>query len=459
MRNTAGKSWKAGALKVRILRQIALVVLAVAVMWPSPAPARGFTLIRDAEIERTLRAMSTPLMQAAGVAPDTVNIYIIRHRSMNAFVAGGRNIFLHTGLLMDLETPEELLGVIAHEIGHIAGGHQALRAIDVRNAQGPAMLGILAGIAIGVAGGGEAGAALAAGSQEAIVRSLLRNSRAHEASADQAALSYLERAGIDPSGLRDVIERFRGQEVLSIGSVDPYVLTHPLSTERMTLIERRVAEAEGRTWPEDPERTYWHARMRAKLEGFLRDPTRVLDDLEGKPETEFSLYRKAVAHHQDHDLSRALSAVDALISKRPDDAFYTELKGQILLESGRAEDAIPYYRRAMQLAPREPLIMAGLGRALLQPNQKRLNAEALAILKDARNADLADASALLDLSTAYERAGDRGMATLASAERYALIGDTESAVQLARRAAGVLPNGSPGWLRAQDILRLDKKND
>ena len=166
-----------------------------------------------------------------------------------------------------------------------------------------------------------------------------------------------------------------------------------------------------------------------------------------------------MAYHQDHDLDRALSAVDALIARRPDDPFYTELKGQILMESGRAEDAIPYYRRAMKLAPQEQLIKAGLGRALLQPNQKRLNAEALTILKDARNADLADAAALLDLSTAYERAGDRGMATLASAERYALIGDTESAVQLARRAAAVLPNGSPGWLRAQDILRLDKTNE
>lgn len=434
-----------------------LAILVVSLVLPALAEARGRSLIRDAEIEQTLRQMSLPLMQAAGLSPSTVNIYIIQDRSLNAFVAGGRNIFLNTGLLMELETPEELLGVIAHEIGHLAGGHQAKRAIDMRNATGPALLGMLIGIGVGIAGGGEAGAAVAAGTQAAIIRQFLSNTRAQEASADQAALSYLIRSGIDPKGLQSVIEMFRGQEVLAIGSVDPYVLTHPLSTNRMSLIERRVGETANRTWKTDRNREYWHARMRAKLEGFLRDPTRVLDRLEGQPEDEFNLYRKAVAYHRARDLSKALAAADRLIAKRPKDAFYQELKGQILLESGRAGDAIPYYRRAAQLAPGQPLLKSGLGRALLEPDQPKLNAEALQILKSARSADLADSSALRALSTAYERAGDRGMATLATAERYALSGDIKSAIVLAKRADGLLPKGSPGWLRAQDLLRLDRE--
>ena len=451
---------KGEALRVMRLQRIMGLVTALVILLPMViGEARARSLIRDAEIEQTLRNMSVPLMHAAGISPSTVNIYIIQDGSLNAYVAGGRNIFLHTGLLMDLKTPEELLGVIAHEIGHLAGGHQAQRAINLRNARGPALLGLLVGIGVGIAGGGDAGAGVAAATQAAIIRKFLANTRAQEASADQAALSYLIRAGIDPRGLQKVIETFRGQEVLAIGSVDPYVLTHPLSTNRMTLIERRVAETATRNWPKDPNRDYWHERMRAKLDGFLRDPTRTLDKLEGKPDSEPNLYRKAVAFHRDRDLDRALAAVDKLIKMRPRDAYYHELKGQILMESGRPADAIPYYRNAVRLAPGLPLLKSGLGQALLALNQPKANAEALKILQAARSADLADITALRNLSTAYERAGNRGMATLAAAERYALIGDTKSAIQLARRADGILPKGSPGWLRAQDILRLDRGDD
>lgn len=421
--------------------------------------AFAMSLVRDAEIERTLRQMSAPIYQAAGLAPSSVEMYMVNDRSLNAFVVGGRRIFLHTGLLRELETPEELLGVIAHETGHIAGGHEARRSINLRNAQGPALLGVLAGVAAGVAAGSpEVGVAVSSGSQGALVRSILRNSRSEEASADQAAIAYMTRAGINPLGLQRVIERFRGQEVLSIGAIDPYILTHPLGTERMSLMSRSVKQAQGRSWPKNPDMEYWHGRMRAKLRGFLVDPTRVLDRLEGKPDTEINLYQKAVALHRLPDPAAARSAIDALIAKRPKDPFYLELKGQILHESGLASEAIPYYRQAAKLAPNEPLIKAALGRSLLQLNDRAADAEALTILKEARSEDLADVVALRDLATAYERAGDQGMATLATAERYALVNNRKPAIQLARRAAKILPKGSPGWLRAQDILKLDVEN-
>ncbi|MEM7190099.1 MAG: M48 family metalloprotease [Pseudomonadota bacterium] len=442
---------------IRPMKFIAILLCVVAIMPAGRADA--LSLIRDAEIERTLKAMSAPILRAAGLAPDTVNIYMVRDRSLNAFVAGGRNIFLHTGLMMDLETPEELLGVIAHEAGHIAGGHIARRAINIRNARGPALLGALLGIAAGVAGGGEAGAAIAAGTQGAVQRSLLSNSRAEEASADQAAVSYLVRSGIDPAGLMMVVERFRGQEVLSIGSVDPYILTHPLGTQRMALLQRRVEEVSGRSFSISDENKYWHARMRAKLIGFLRNPSRVLDDVEGEPETELTLYKKAVALHRVPDPSAAIAAADRLIALRPNDPFYIELKGQILLESRRVAEAIAPYRQAVKLAPNEPLLLSGLGRALVHSERPELNGEALKVLKRARAKDLADVTALRDLALAYDRAGDRAMATLATAERYALIGNTKNAVGLAKRAAKLLSEGTPGWLRAQDILKLEKKDD
>jgi predicted Zn-dependent protease len=420
-----------------------------------PGAASALSLVRDAEIEQTLKRMAAPIFQAAGLPPSSVEIFMVNDRSLNAFVAGGRRLFINTGLMTDLETPEELLGVIAHETGHIAGGHEARRAINLRNARGPALIGLLAGIAAGAAGGGEAAAAIAGGAQGVLGRTLLSYNRSEEASADQAALSYLERAGIDPAGLRAVLERFRGQEVLAIGNLDPYVLTHPLSTERMSLIERRVGALGGRAWPDDPQRDYWHGRMRAKLAGFLQDPARVLARLEGQPETELNLYERAIALHRLPDPEAAVAAADRLIALRPNDPYYLELKGQILLESGRGAEAVPAYRAAVRLAPDEPLLKAGLGRALLQSNDPAANAEALGVLEEARREDLADASALRDLATAYDRAGDRGMATLATAERYALVGDVPSALSLARRASDILPQGSPGWVRAQDILALD----
>lgn len=422
--------------------------------------AQAVSLIRDAEIERTLKTISSPILQAAGLAPSSVEFYIINNRNLNAFVAGGRRIFLNTGLMIELQTSEELLGVIAHETGHIVGGHEARRAINLRNAQGPALVGLLVGIAAGVAAGSpDVGTALASGSQGALTRSFLRNNRAEEASADQAGLSYLTRAGINPVGLLKVLERFRGQEVLQIGSVDPYILTHPLGTQRMALIQRRVEETASRDWPQDAERDYWHARMRAKLSGFLQSPERVLNRLSELPETELTLYEKAIALHRAPDTSGALAAVDKLIAMRPSDPFYIELRGQILLESGRAEQAVPDYRKATQLAPDTPLLLAGLGRSLLQLNTPAANAEALKVLKQARSRDLADVASLRDLSVAYERSGDTGMATLAQAELNALRGNVKLAARFARQASTLLPEGSAGWLRAQDILKLDISDD
>ncbi|MCH8951066.1 MAG: M48 family metalloprotease [Proteobacteria bacterium] len=427
------------------------VALALGLLAP-PAAAGG--LIRDAEIERTLRTMTAPIFQAAGFRPDGIDLYIINDHTLNAFVANGNNMFLHTGLLQTLETPEELMAVIAHETGHLAGGHQARRQINIRNARGPALLGLLVGLAAGVAGGGAAGTAVIAGSQSAIQRIFLRYNRGEEAAADQAALDYLARARVDPIGLQKLLRRFRGQEVFNLGNIDPFVLTHPLSTERMQLVERRVAEAAGRQYPANPERAYWHGRMRAKLIGYLDSPERVLNRLEGEPETEQALYTRAVALYRLPAMSEAIAATDRLIALRPDDPFYIELKGQILFETGHPEQAVPLYRQAVRLAPGEPLLEAGLGRALLALGRPEADAEALKVLRNARRRDLADATALRALATAYSRAGDHGMAELATAERYALTGNVNDAMLHARRAAAELPEGSPGWLRAQDILSL-----
>jgi predicted Zn-dependent protease len=452
-----GNKTPAGKRGERSLRKLSKRILAGSIalaigLAPHLAAAAG--LIRDAEIERTLRAMTAPIFQAAGYRPDSIDLYILNDRTLNAFVANGNNMFLHTGLLQTLETPEELLAVIAHETGHIAGGHQTRRQINIRNARGPSLLGLLVGIAAMAAGAGEAGIAVIGGSQSVIQRTFLRYNRGEEASADQAALDYLARAEVDPVGLLKLLARFRGQEVFNLGNIDPFILTHPLSTERMQLIERRVAQAAKHQYPANPERDYWHSRMRAKLIGYLDSPERVLDRLEGKPETEEVLYTKAVALYRLPVMREAVAATGRLIALRPDDPFYIELKGQILFETGHPDQAVPLYRQAVKLAPGEPLLEAGLGRALLALDQPEADAEALEVLQNARRRDLGDAVALRALATAYSRAGNEGMARLATAERYALAGNIKDAMLHARRAASVLPEGSPGWLRAQDILSL-----
>lgn len=418
-------------------------------------PAAAFNLIRDAEIERTLSRMSDPIFQAAAIRPSSVTIYIINDRRLNAFVAGGNNMFLNTGLLIGLDTPEEVIGVIAHETGHMAGGHLARRGMMARSTQGPAMLGLLVGILAGVAGAPEAGLALSQGVLGGIERTFLRYNRGEEASADQAALRYLALANVSAEGLLEVLRQFRGQEVFNVGNTDPYVLTHPLSTERLQLVEEAVANAPpGREV--SAETRYWFDRMQAKIEGFLNRPERVLNDYPESDTSETALLARAVALHRLPDPNAALATMERLLAMRPNDPYYLELKGQILHESGRSAAAVPLYRQAVRLAPNEPLLMAGLGRSLLSLDDPRADAEALEVLKNARALDLADASALRDLATAYSRAGDNGMATLATAERFALSGRPEDAVLHARRALALLPEGSPGWLRAQDIMALEK---
>lgn len=436
-------------------RIVAVLLSVVALLTAETALAR--TLIRDAEIERTLRRLSQPVFAAAGVAPDSVRLLILQDDSINAFVVGGRTMVLHTGLLRRLDSARSLIGVIAHETGHITGGHIARRTMAAQNMSGPMMVAMaLAAAAAAASGSGQAGAAVALGGIEALRRSMLAYSRAEEAAADQAGLAYMARAGIDPEGMLDVLRLFRGQEVFQSRGVDPYALTHPLSRERIALLERRVAESPVRGRPIDPELDYWFQRMRAKIDGFVLSPEQVLRQLEtaDDPNSELNLLRRAIAHHRLAETDRAVAVLDRVMEKRRDDPFYWALRGQFLFEGGRPAEAVTAYRRALRLAPDEPLIAGNLGRALLASGSPGAEAEALRVLVDATADDPGDPAMMRDLSIAHARAGNDGLAALAAAERLALLGAFEDAGRLADRAMNLLPRGSPGWQRADDLLAL-----
>ena len=421
----------------------------------SPVSAQG--LIRDAEIERTLQSAARPLLQKAGLPISSTNILIVNDRSMNAFVAGGNNIFINAGLVMRLKSVDMLQAVIAHEIGHITGGHASQRAANIAGAQSAAGIGIILGLITAVSGNPRAGAALTFGTADAVQRSILSNTRSQEASADQSGARYMAAAGIDPAAAIEVLDLFRGQELLSVQNIDPYAQTHPLSAERISRLRGYVAAYRPKDSARAPDIDYWYARAVAKFRGFLDTPKSTLKRYPASDDSEPALLARAIAWHRLPDTGKAAAAIDRLIERRPDDAFYHELKGQILLESGKAAPAVKSYRRAAGLAADEPLIQSGLGRALLATDTAANNEAALAILKKSYARDSRDGMTLYNLALAYARDGQGGMASVITAERYALASDFKQATIHAERAKQVLPQGTSGWLRADDIVIAAKR--
>lgn len=441
----------------RLLTRLAGAALAFCL---AAQPASAISLIRDAEIERTLSRLAAPIFKAAGIGAGGIDMLIANDPNLNAFVFGGRNMVFNTGLLVRIEEPEALISVIAHETGHVTGGHLTRRTVNAREMQGPAAAGLLLAILAGAAAGsGELAVAGAVGAQQALQRSFLAYSRAEEATADQSGATYMEAAGIDPAYALEVLKIFRGQEVFQAGAIDPFAQTHPLSAERISLLEDRAAKTSASGGRVDADLAYWHARMRAKLSSFLDRPSRTLNllDQEADKESELNLVRRAIALHLLPDPPGALEAVDKLIALRPNDPYYWELKGQILFESGRGVDAVAPYRKAVELAPDEALIRGGLGRALIALDDPARLDEALAELEAANRAGVSEPSILRDLALAYARKGDDGRAALATAERYAVVGEPKLALRNARRALDQLPVGSPGWLRADDIRAVAER--
>ncbi len=438
------------------MRQM-LRYLIAGVFWLSIAlPANAVTVIRDAELEQALRQLARPILQAAGLGANRVRVLVVKDNSLNAFVTDSRHIFITSALVQRLRTPEALQAVLAHEVAHIANGHLTRRATNARVASRITAIGF-ALAAVGAAKGeGQAAVGLAAGTASSARRVFFGHTRAEEASADQSGLRYMARAGIDPAAMLEVLNLFRGQEALRPGRQDPYARTHPLTRDRLRAVKGYVAGLS--TNPSETTKTnaYWFARMDAKLKGFLGNPRRVLRSKEAKGKGETAILRRAIAHHKTPNPKKALAEVNTLLRLRPRDAFYHELKGQILLESGNASAAAASYKNAVSLAKGEPLILGGLGRSLLAQNTKASNREAMNILIRARSGDPGDPTLLRDLALAHARNGQPGLASVATAERYAILGRFKDAAIHGKRASGQLPQGSAGWLRAQDVLRFAK---
>ncbi|QFS83397.1 M48 family metalloprotease [Roseivivax sp. THAF197b] len=424
--------------------RLGLLWLCLAVI--AATPARALTVLRDADIEYALRELAKPVFSAAGLSPSNVRILVVDDSSLNAFVADNAHILIHSGMILKLESAQALQAVLAHEAAHIANGHISRRVANMRNARTAAGLGlILAGIA--ATQNAEAGFGIAAGTQSSVLRNFLAHTRAEEAAADQSAVRYMARAGIDPQGAVDVMEIFRGQEALSVSRQDPYMLSHPMSRDRLRAL-KGFAAAYGSEAPGDPGAEYWFQRAKGKLSAFQRNPAWTLRRAKDSGSRDIRLMREAVAHHKRADLKKALAAMDGALRLRPNDPFLLDLKGQILLESRQAAAAVSTYRQATRFAGGNALILGGLGRALLAAGDAR---GALDALDRARARDGQDPRLMRDLAVAYAQTGQTGLASVATAERYALQGRLKDANLHAERAMALLPRGSSAWRRAEDV--------
>jgi predicted Zn-dependent protease len=416
-----------------------------------PVEARSIGLIRDAEIEATLRTYIAPILEAAGLGAGSVRIYIVNDDQLNAFVAGGMNLFLNTGLIMRSEDPSQLVGVIAHEVGHIAGGHLTRIPTAQRKAAAEMILATVLGAATAVVGAPALGTAIMAGGTTYAQEGLMRFSRSQEQAADQAALTYLDRAGIPASGLAEFFRILENQNVLAVSRSNPFVQSHPLSRERMQFVEQHAAARADLTTPS--AWTAAHAMMVAKLRAFLQDPREVLrsyqddDSLAGR-------YARTIAHYRLPDLPRALAEVEALIVEHPDNPYFHELKGQMLFENGQIEAAIPPYREAVRLAKDSALLRIGLAQALIETGDPAALTAAAQQLEDALQREPTNPGAWRLLGIAQGRDGQEGLSDLAFAEYALLIGKPDDARLYARRAEAKIAANDPAWLRLQDILRV-----
>ncbi|MEQ1707048.1 MAG: M48 family metalloprotease [Terricaulis sp.] len=428
----------------------AALALSCAILAPGAASAQS--LIRDAEIEDTLHVYANPLLVAAGVAPNDVRLLIVNDSSLNAFVAGGQNIFVHTGLILTAENPNELIGVLAHETGHIAGGHLARSREAMGQAMGPALISIGLGVLAIAAGAPDAGAALIAGSQQFAMANFVRHTQVQESSADQAGASYLEASGQSGRGLISFFNDNLRPYEFQTRRVPPYLMTHPFSSDRVEALRLRVDQGAHFNTPDTEDNLRRFRFMQAKLVGFLQTQGQTLARYPLSDTSSPARYARAVAYYRVSELTQARQELEILMAEDPRNAYFQELMGQILFENGRAAESIPYHRRSLEFAPGQPLLQVNLARALIAGEGRAGTAEAIALLEQAAAHDPDNAYAWRELASARDLRGEQSLAELASAEQHFALGDYAAALNFAERARRTLPRNTVSFQRANDIV-------
>ena len=466
--------WRAASLA-------AIYAVSASLAAVGPAAAQNLPLIRDSEIENLLKDYSVPIFKAAGLASQNISMRIVRHESFNAFVVDGHHVFINTGTLMQAKTPNEVIGVIAHETGHIVGGHMAaLRSRIARDATKSLLLTILGiGLMVGgaVAGGDTArevsgaGGGLAMGGNDILMRSILSERRAQESSADQTGVRLLDATHQSGRGMLTTFERFAEQEFWSAKDIDPFVRSHPVAASRINQLREKVMASPYADVKDPPELQFRHDMMRAKLDANMLPLQAALNRYPASNTSLPARYARAIAHNCSGNCAQAIGEVDALIRERPDYPYFWELKGELLVKAGQASQAIEPLRRAVSLLDKlkraHPTLSLSqtnitLARALLDSNNPAYLDEAIKVLTQTLGADKPlgqgeddDWMGWYQLAIAYQRRGNEAEALLATARKHFYSGnahDIREAQIYAKRAQAKFARGSRGWLIAEDII-------
>ena len=421
-------------------------------------------LIRDAEIEGLLRLYSKPIFRAAGLNPSAVRVYIINNDKINAFVAGGQRMFIHTGLLTRTETPNEVIGVLAHETGHIAGGHLARMGIELDRASVQSIIGTLVGVAAvvggaaaGQSGASQAGQGIVLGSQGLAQRNLLSYQRDMEASADQAALKYMKATEQSPKGMLTLFQTLANESLASLENADPYLLSHPMPLERIRNLELEAKKSKFFDQEDAPQLLLRHQLMQAKLAGFMQSPQFVFQRYPSNDKSLPSRYARSISMFRKGDTKNAIPLIDSLIRDVPEDPYFWELKGQALLEGGSPAKAIAPLRQANKLLPNSGLIQILYAQALIATENRANIKQALNLLTLAKKTERDSVDIYKYSALAYGFLNDVPRAELATAEAAMMQGDTALAAEKAKRVIGQFKRGTPEWIRANDILNFANK--
>jgi predicted Zn-dependent protease len=453
------------ALRKKTLNWTALttaVALAVAPMTALAQENKGPPILRDTESEQLLREYTRPILRTAGLEKQNIQMVIINESVFNAFVADGRRIFVNYGAIMQSETPNQIIGVLAHETGHLAGGHLAKMREQLAQAQTQMIIAMLLGAGALVAGarssGGasnglvNAGAAAVSAPQEMIRRNLISYVRQQEENADKAGVKFLTATGQSAKGMYETFKRFTNDSLFAAHGADPYLQSHPMPAERVAALEEMARSSPYWDKKDDPALQLRHDMMRAKISAFMERQDTVYRRYPMSNTSLPARYAHAITTYLHGDLRSAVAQIDGLIQLQPANAYFYELRGQALLEGGKPAEAIAPLRKAVQLSNNAPLIEMLLGQALVASDNKAYTEEAISILRAAVARETEAPIGYTQLAMAYGRKGDYAQADLASAQAAYLRGDNKTARDLASRAKTRFAIGTPGWVKADDIV-------
>jgi predicted Zn-dependent protease len=435
---------------MRGVRQFIAALVVATMLWVQPAAAQS--ILRDAETEALFADMSRPLILAAGLSPNNVKVVLINDDSINAFVVGGQTVYVHSGLLKVADNANQVQGVIAHELGHIADGHVVLADAGAKPAIGISILSMVLGIAAMAAGAGDAGAGILAAGQTAAQYKYLAFSRVQEATADATGAKFLREAGITGKGMLTFFKKLQNEEyAYGLQNIDPYAQSHPLSGERVAALTADVTNSPAYNNPPDPTFDERLKRVKAKLMGYVAPYDQTLRAYPDTDQSIYGHYARAYAWHKAGYPEKADAEANALVRSDPNDPYFLEIKGQILLEAGKPKEALAPLRAATEKSRNAPLIATTFGHALIATEDRANYPEAITVLRTAVARDDDNPFAWYQLGTVYELTGDEPRAMLATAETASLNGDMRTAAYTARNAMAGLPPNSRDWIRAQDI--------